>query len=76
VTDMTGTEGPTGHELEMSVDNHSPEPSSVEHCEEDIKMHESPRITQGFAWGLSIASDICERRRNIIDLKALAHVRA
>jgi hypothetical protein len=58
VTDMTGTEGIFGHELEMSVDIHSPEPISAELSEEGIKMHESPRITQGFAWGISIASDI------------------
>ena len=71
MTDMTGTEGANGHELEMSVDNRSPEPSSVELSEEVINLHEYPRITQGFAWGLSIASDICEQRCNIIVLKPL-----
>jgi hypothetical protein len=74
MTDMTRTEGATRHELEMSVDNHSPEPNNVELTEKSIKLHESSRITQGFAWGLSIASDICERRRNIIDLKPLDRV--
>jgi hypothetical protein len=70
-SDSTGTDGALGHELNTSMDDYHPEPTSDKQYEGGVKMYESVRIEQGFAWCLSTASDICERRRNIIDLKAL-----
>jgi hypothetical protein len=71
VYDATVSEGALVHELKMSVDDYLLEPTSDEHYGGGVKIHESARIVQGFACCLSIASDICEKRRNIIDLKAL-----
>jgi hypothetical protein len=63
--------GALGHELNMSMDDYHPNLASDEQYEVGVKMYESARIVQGFSWYLSTASDICKRRRNIVDLKAL-----
>jgi hypothetical protein len=68
----TESGGAIKYELKMSAEDYLLEPINDDYAyEEGVKLNESVRISESFAWSLSTASDICERRRNINDLKVL-----